>query len=417
MPSYPSLRLKPGKDIPVRAGHPWIFSEAIQTPFETPLHLEMGDLVEITDNRGKSLGIGTWNANTSIRVRLLSKNANTLVDATFFANRLKTLDEWKRARLTTNTNGYRIAHAEADGLPGLIVDKYDQTIVFQLHTAGMDRLRSEIIAGITQAFTPTAIVERSDLDVRRIEGLKDAPVMDHLFPKGNDKQGNPLWTGHAHFQEYGLHFTADVLHGQKTGFFLDQREARHTVHELAKDKRVLNLFGYTGAFSIHAATAGASFVTTVDVSHRALETAEEQFKLNNLNPQDESKYLFLEADVFDMLNEDELPGAPYDIIVCDPPALAKNAKHVPQAMKAYAELNAACLRQLQPGGILITSSCSGRVEPEDFRTMLRIAAGHARRDVRLLDWITQPIDHAERLAFPEGRYLKTAILEVTDILT
>ncbi|MBP6945333.1 class I SAM-dependent rRNA methyltransferase [Patescibacteria group bacterium] len=417
MPLYPKLALKPGKDIPVRAGHPWIFSEAIETPFKTPLNLGLGDLVEVTDHRGKSLGIGTWNANTSIRIRLLSTDATKTIDATFFADRLQALDSWKRSRLPAQTNGYRIAHAEADGLPGLIVDRYDNVIVFQLHTAGMDRLRSEIIAGITQAFHPIAIVERSDLDVRRIEGLTDGPVLDHVFPKGTNKEGQPLWTGHAQFQEYGLTFTADVLHGQKTGFFLDQREARHTVHALAKDKRVLNLFGYTGAFSVHAATGGASFVTTVDISRRALETAEEQFTLNNLDPGDDSKYVFLEADVFDLLNDAELPGAPHDLIICDPPALAKNAKHVPQAMKAYAELNAACFRHLSPGGILVTSSCSGRVTPEDFRTMLRIAAGQARRDVRILDWITQPIDHAERIAFPEGRYLKTAILEVTDILS
>lgn len=417
MPTYPKLALKPGKDIPVRAGHPWIFSEAIETPFKTPLNLGLGDLVEVTDHRGKSLGIGTWNANTSIRIRLVSKDATDIIDAAFFAKRLQALDTWKRARLPAQTNGYRIAHAEADALPGLIVDRYDNVIVFQLHTAGMDRLRSEIIAGITQAFQPSAIVERSDLDVRRIEGLTDGPVLDHVFPKGTDKEGQPLWTGQAKFQEYGLTFTADVLRGQKTGFFLDQREARHMVHTLAKDKRVLNLFGYTGAFSIHAATGGASFVTTVDISRRALESAEEQFALNNLEPGDDSKYLFLEADVFDLLNESELPGAPHDLIICDPPALAKNAKHVPQAMKAYAELNAACFRHLSPGGILVTSSCSGRVTPEDFRTMLRIAAGQARRDVRILDWITQPIDHAERIAFPEGRYLKTAILEVTDILS
>ncbi len=411
MPSYPTVSLKPGKDIPVRAGHPWIFSEAIDSSKQNLPNLEPGSLVEILDHRGKSLGIGTFNTNTSIRIRLLSRDPKTQVNQTFFANRLKELSEWKQARLPPQTNGYRVAHAEADHLPGLIVDRYDNVFVFQLHTAGMDRLRNEIIEGIKQAFNPIAIIERSDLDVRRIEGLQDAPVTIHYssLPTIHDQR--------CTFQEHGLTFTADVVNGQKTGFFLDQREARRTVHTLAKNRRILNLFGYTGAFSIHAATGGARFVTTVDISHRALETAEQQCILNKLDPQDESKYLFLEADVFDLLNEEELPGGPYDLIICDPPALAKNAKHIPQALKAYSELNSACLRQLQPGGILVTSSCSGRIEPEDFRTMLRIASGQAKRDVRLLDWITQPIDHAERLAFPEGRYLKTAILEVTDILS
>jgi 23S rRNA (cytosine1962-C5)-methyltransferase len=409
MSSYPTVSLKPGKDVPVRAGHPWIFSEALEHAGGANLGFEPGSLVQVLDTRGRSMGIGTWNGNTSIRVRMLSREAEQAIDTAFFVERLRALDEWKRPRLPTNTNGYRVAHAEADWLPGLIVDRDDQAIVFQIHTAGMELLRKEIIEAIEQVFAPTVIVERSDLDVRRIEGLRDAPITTHL-----DKRADTTKPLLVPFQEYGISFLADLVHGQKTGFFLDQREARHIVHDLAKDRRVLNLFGYTGAFSIHAAKGGASFVNTVDVSHAALELAEQQFKLNGLETSDESRYNFLEADVFDLLQERELPGAPYDLIICDPPALAKHAKHIPQAMKAYAELNAACLRQLEPGGILVTSSCSGRVEPEDFRSMLRIASGHARRDVRLLDWITQPIDHAERIAFPEGRYLKTAILEVRD---
>ncbi len=407
MSSYPIVSLKPGKDVPVRAGHPWIFSEALESAGVEELGLEPGSLVEVRDARGKSLGIGTWNGNTSIRVRLLSRQVDQKIDATFFAERLRALDEWKRPRLPTNTSGYRIAHAEADWLPGLIVDRYDQAIVFQLHTAGMDRLRKDIIQAIEQTFDPTIVVERSDLDVRRIEGLRDTPITVHL-----DKRADTSKPLIIPFQEYGLTFTADLVHGQKTGFFLDQREARRIVHDLAKDKRVLNLFGYTGAFSIHAAKGGATFVTTVDASHRALETAEAQFRLNDLAPEDETRFLFLEADVFEILRDTTIPSAPYDLIICDPPALAKNAKHLPQALRGYTDLNTACLQQLEPGGILVTSSCSGRLDPEDFRTMLRIASGHARRDVRLLDWITQPIDHAERLAFPEGRYLKTAVLEV-----
>ncbi len=415
MPSYPVIHLKAGREVPVRAGHPWIFSEAIDAfkTRENELTLGMGELVEVVDMRGSSLGLGTYNSNTSIRVRMLGTPADTVVDAKFFSERFKALNTWKEPRLPANTNGYRIVHAEADNLPGLIVDRYDRVFVFQLHTAGMERLRAEIIEGLTKAFDPVGIVERSDLDVRRMEGLKDAPTTVHLNNLPETAENHLVAT----FEEYGLKFLANVTRGQKTGFFLDQREARHIVHNLAKGRRVLNLFGYSGAFSIHAATGGASFVTTIDSSRSALAMAEQHFGLNDLDADDESKCLFIEADIFDLLHEKELPGAPYDLIICDPPALAKNAKHIPQAMKAYADLNEGCFRQLQPGGILVTSSCSGRVEPEDFRTMLRIAAGHARREVRILDWITQPIDHAERLAFPEGRYLKTAILEVTKVLS
>lgn len=410
MPTFLQLRLKPGKDIPVRAGHPWIFSDALieDAHFEG----EIGSLVEVLDAKGQSVGIGTWNGNTSIRIRLFSQAKNVEINVDFFIKRFQKLETWKKAHLPANTNGYRLVHAEADGLPGLIIDRYDQTFVFQIHTAGMERLRNEIVEALTEAFHPAVIVERSDIDVRRVEGLKDTPITIHL-----DTRQDPSAPLLIPFQEYGLTFTADVLKGQKTGFFLDQREARHTVHTLSKNRRVLNLFGYTGAFSIHAATGGASFVTTVDVSHRALETAQDQFRQNNLDPEDESRFSFLEADVFELLQDKNLPEAPYDLIICDPPALAKSAKHLPQALRAYTDLNTACLRHLEPGGILVTSSCSGRLDPEDFRTMLRISGGHARRDIRLLDWITQPFDHAERLAFPEGRYLKTAILEVTDVLS
>jgi len=397
------VRLKPGKEIPIRAGHPWIFSDALAEDTSG----DAGMLVKVFASDGKPLGQGTWNGHTSIRVRLLTRDPDEKIDAEFFAKRFQKLDEWKRSRLPIETNGFRLVHAEADGIPGLIVDRYDSVFVFQLHTAGMDRFRQEIIRALDETFQPSAIVERSDIDVRKMEGLTDQPIAVH--------QGTV--TGPVSFQENGLTFLADVLHGQKTGFFLDQRNARIKTGELAKGKRVLNLFGYTGAFSVHAMNGGASFVTTVDASRSALELAQKNFEINKFDPENESRCLFLEANVLDLLQEDRLPNAPYDLIVCDPPAFAKTARHLTAAIKAYTDLNAACLRHLKPGGILVTSSCSGRLDPDDFRSLLRIASGRANRDVRLLDWIIQPADHAERLAFPEGRYLKTAILEVTDTLT
>lgn len=399
MSKYPLLKLKPGKSMPVIAGHPWIFSNAIDIVVDA----EPGTIVEVHAHDGMALGLGTWNANTSIRVRMLSRNINEKIDEEFFSARFQQLETWKRSRLPAETNGYRLIHAEADGLPGLIVDRYDDVFVFQLHTAGMDRLRAEIIAALTDTFKPRAIVERSDIEVRKVEGLKDQPVAIRLG----------TIDGLVPFQESGLTFLADVMHGQKTGFFLDQRDARRRLESVAKGHRVLNLFGYTGAFSLYAARGGATFVATVDVSHQALELAQKNFEANKFDAEDDKKFLFLEADVFDLLKDKDCPGGPYDLIVCDPPALAKTEAHLPQAIRAYTDLNIACLSRLEPGGILVTSSCSGRVTPDDFRSLLRIAAGRAGRDVRVLDWITQPVDHAERLAFPEGRYLKTAILEVT----
>ncbi len=398
-----AVTLKPGKDIPLRAGHPWVFSNAVERIEGAP---GPGDLVRVHAANGHSLGLGTWNGMNSIRVRMLTTNANEIVNTDFFAHRFDALDKWKRAHLPADTNGYRLVHAEADGLSGLIVDRYADVFVFQIHTIGMEQLRDHVVEALQRTFSPAAIVERSDIDARIREGLTSLPPTIHFG----------TIDGPVAFKEAGLSFFADVMHGQKTGFFLDQRDARLRVGTLAKGKRVLNLFGYTGAFSIHAAKGGASFVSTVDVSHAALEMAEAQFRANDLDPEDESKAMFLEADVMDLLSADEIDGGPYDLIICDPPAFAKTDAQVDKALKAYAEANAACLKNLQPGGILVTSSCSGRVSSEDFRSMLRIAAGRAKREVRLLEFIGHPIDHAERLAFPEGRYLKTAILEVTNIL-
>ncbi len=398
MSSYPIVTLKPGKDIPVRAGHPWVFSLAIAKDVSG----DAGQLVEVQNDGGELLGIGTWNGHTSIRVRMLTRDTTEKIDVAYFTKRFAAIDAWKRSGLPADTNGYRVIHAEADGIPGLILDRYADTFVFQLHTAGMERLRTEIIEAIKETFSPKAIVERSDLEVRVLEGLKDRPVGVHF-----GTIDEPIT-----FKEYGFTFTANVLKGQKTGFFLDQREARAMVGGMAKDKRVLNLFGYTGAFSVHAAKGGAAFVSTVDASRSALELAQKNFALNGLDAEDEKRCLFLEADVFDLLEEQRIPGHPFDMIICDPPAMAKNEKHIPQATKAYTELNTACLKLLKPGGILVTSSCSGRLDPEMFRSLLRISAGRAGKDVRILDFIAQPIDHAERLAFPEGRYLKTFILEV-----
>ncbi len=410
MTPLPVVVLKPGKDVPIRAGHPWVFSEAIA---EGPEGLEPGELVEVQSRDGDRLGIGTFNPLTSIRVRLIThdvrtqmSDARSAIDAQWFEGKFKSLDAWKRSRLPERTTGYRLVHAETDGIPGLIVDRYGDVFVFQLHTAGMDRLREEIVTALTRAFVPTAIVERSDVEARKQEGLQDRPVAVHV-----GTIDAPI-----KFEEHGLTFSADVLKGQKTGFFLDQREARRRVGQLAKDKNVLNLFSYSGAFSVHAAMGGASYVESVDASHPALEAAQEQVRLNGMDPDDESRFAFTEADVIEYLEDPSLAQRAFELIVCDPPAFARHGSKTDEALKAYGALNAACFRLLGPGGILVTSSCSGRVDPDDFRSMLRRAAGRAGRDVRILDVLSQPVDHAERLAFPEGRYLKTAILEVTSVL-
>ncbi len=391
---YPLLTLKPGKEIPVRAGHPWIFSEAIAN---APKDLEPGSLVDVRDSHGAGVGIGSYHPGTSIAVRIYEK-ASVALDAGWFAKRLQSVNAWKRPLLPAETTGFRLAHAESDGLPGFIVDLYGDVAVLQIHTAGAERLREPFLEGLTQALHPRAIVERSDVGARKQEGL---PVLEPVVRIGTIN-------GPVAFFEASLRFEADVLHGQKTGFFLDQRLARLAVGRLARGKNVVNLFGYSGAFSIHALAGGAKQVTTVDISHEALELAEAHVALNALDPE-QTRTEFLQADVLKLLEDDEWRPS-VDLLVCDPPAFAKTERHREEALKAYTRVNEQCLKRLPVGGILVTSSCSGRVTPEDFRTMLRIACGRARRRVRVLQWIGHDADHAESLTFPEGRYLKTAIL-------
>lgn len=391
---FPHLIVRPGKEAPVRAGHPWIFSEGI---LSAPKDHEPGQFVEVYDVGQHLLGIGSYHQKQSIAVRLYDKEV-VAIDAAWFAKKISALATWKKALLPANTNGYRVVHAESDGIPGLIVDLYDDVAVFQIHTAGADHLRDEIIKGIQTALSPRAIVERSDVLARKQEGLEMKSVIVH----------SGTVDGLVPFVEAGLKFVADPLHGQKTGFFLDQRVARISIQKYAKEKNVLNFFGYSGAFSIHALAGGAKKVTTVDISHEALELAEKQVGMNDLDPEG-TRSSMLQADVMRLL-EDEEWKEPADIIVCDPPAFAKTDKHREDALKSYTWLNEQCLKRLPVGGILITSSCSGRITPDDFRTMLRIAAGRARRKVRVLEWIGHDVDHAELLTFSEGRYLKTAIL-------
>jgi len=402
--NYPIVTLAPGKDIPVRAGHPWIFSKAIsQEPKQAPAN---GEVVLVQSSKGEGLGVGTWGAGASIRVRMLTNDAGAVIDTKWFIEKIRAIDTWKQAHLPENTNGYRVVHAESDGIAGLIVDRYADVIVFQIHTAGMDRFRSEIVEALEEVFQPRAIVERSDIESRMRDGLE---MIDPVIRRGAIE-------GPVEFTEYGLTFFADVLRGQKTGFFLDQREARHLVGSLANGKRVLNLFGYSGGFSVHAAKGGAAYVATVDASEAALELAQKNLSANSFDPEDESQQLLLEADVMDLLARREIEGAPYDLIVCDPPAFAKTGTQAENALDAYTKLNMECLQRLGPGGILVTSSCSGRVTADDFKSMLRIAAGRAGRDVRLIAELGHPVDHAERIAFPEGRYLKTLVVEVMQIL-
>lgn len=393
MPDLHKISLKPKKDMPVVSGHPWIFSNGI-SKCEAK---NIGEIVEVFSDGGEYVGTGYFNPHGSISVRILSRNRGEIFDINFFEKRFLELDELKKKILPEKTNGYRLSYADSDGLPGLIVDRYGDVFVFQIHTAGMDNFREEIVSAIKNVFKPSAIVERSDVEIRKQEGLK---VLEPTVHFGNvDSE--------IIFEENGIKFYVDVIGGQKTGFFLDQRDARKKLFALSKDKKVLNLFCYTGAFSLYAAKGDAKKVVSVDISKNATEFVKKNFGLNKLDHGD-----VVSADVFDFLSTEKVKPGDFDIIVCDPPAFAKSGGNVQKALKAYMDLNRKCLNLLKKDGILFSSSCSGRVSLDDFRNTLKIAAGSAKKDVRVISTISQAVDHTDKLSFPEGRYLKTLVLQV-----
>lgn len=391
--NYPVVILRRGKEKSILAGHPWVFSKALEQGL--PSGAAPGTLVRLHGAEGRPLGTGIYNPLTSIRVRLLSRTEEK-IDTAFFARRFRGLAAQKKPLLPDGTTAYRLAHGDADDMPGLIVDCYEDTAVFQIHTAGMDPLREMIVEGLCAALDCRAVMERSDVISRRREGLKDMPA-DIRFGKINAPTA---------FTENGLKFTADVVNGQKTGFFLDQRDARDYVRSAARGKNLLNLFCYTGAFSVYAAAGGAASVVSVDDSRDAVQAAEAHFKLNNLT----GSHQFLKEDAFDFCSRMQREGRTFDFIICDPPAFAKSREKIKGALQAYARINAACLRLLKEGGILLSSSCSGAVTLEDFRGVLKTAGAQARRDLKVMRTFSQSFDHTDKLSFPEGRYLKTLVL-------
>jgi len=397
MATYQTVKLKKRKEVPIQAGHPWIFSHAIaQEPSAEP-----GAIVRVVSHEGTLLGSGMYNPHTSIRVRMLTTKEEP-IGTDFFCTRFEILRARKESYLPPDTNGYRVVHGDADGLPGLILDRYNTVYVFQIHTAGMERLRTALIAAIEAVFHPAILVERSDVAARRHEGLSEMPACVH----------HGVYAGPVLFRESGFLFYADIYEGQKTGFYLDQRDLRRTIAAYTAGKKVLNLFGYTGAASVYAAAGGAQSVTTVDSSNSALALAQKHYELNAAPTAACKEFRRIEANVFSYLNNECAAGRWYDLIICDPPAFAKSRAHLSEALRGYTNLNKSCFALLREGGVLVTSSCSGMVSGEAFRDCLRLAAGLAKRQVRVLEYCSQAVDHTDLLAFPEGRYLKTIILEV-----
>lgn len=388
--AYPVIRLKPGRDGSVLHGHPWIFSGAIAG---TSPGLANGDFVHVAGSDGSIIATGSFNQ-SSISVRVFEQR-QAVIDGAWLENKIRMSDGRRRLMgygPKTDTTGYRAVFGEADGIPGLVIDRYGDAVVFQISTAGLDRRREEIIDVIARVFAPRMIVERSDLPSRREEGLGDVKGIH----RGDD-------SGLARFSENGVKFLADPLNGQKTGFFLDQKDLRLAIlRRFSKGKAALNLFSYTGAASICAMLGGAKSVHNVDDSSQVMETGRDSAALNGVQ---ESAMTWEKADAFKWLGAKMAPE--YDLVIMDPPALIKSSKDIEGGKKAYHFINRAAMRLTKDGGIFITSSCSQALSTDDFAHILRRAARQSGVTLHPIGAFRQSDDHPVSIFFPEGTYLKS----------
>ncbi len=374
--------LKPGKEASVMRRHPWIFSGAVRS---ITGKVEEGDLVEVTDHNRHFLGIGHYQPGT-IAVRLLTFKPER-IDSSFWEQRIR--DAWALREKTglagsRRTNMFRLVHGEGDRMPGIIIDLYGKTAVVQVHTVGMLRSLPAILPALQglPGKRLAAVYDRSShtLPGRAREGYRDSYLA-----------GGP---GQDELRENGLRFAVDWEQGQKTGFFLDQRENRSLLESYASDRKVLNVFGYTGGFSVYALRGGAREVHTVDSSAPALEGAERNVGLNGM---DTGRHRAIQADAMDYLRKMDRD---YDLVVLDPPAYAKHGEALNNALQGYRRLNQAALEKIRPGGILFTFSCSQVVSRENFRKSVFVAATTAGREVRILHQLSQPPDHPISIYHP-----------------
>jgi 23S rRNA (cytosine1962-C5)-methyltransferase len=358
----------------------------------SPVEFTPGELVDVLDNAGRFLGRGYINPHSLIAVRLLTRTQEE-IDPGFFKRRIAAARSL-RTQLGFGES-FRAVFSEGDGLPGLIVDKYADTLVVQSSTAGIDRMLNEILVALREEYEPEAIVLRNDTASRELEGLVRETRVAH-----------GAVSGPVAFEESGIKYRVDVLEGQKTGFFFDQRENRLALRENVRDRRVLDCFCSVGAWALSAACFGAREVIGLDSSEKAISSATDNAVLNGLSVE------FKKADVFDELRVLEKQRERFGCIVLDPPAFVKSRAKVREALKGYKEINLRAMKLLEPGGALVTCSCSHHIDQELFREMLIDAAYSAGRQARLLEMRSQARDHPALLAARETQYLKCAILVV-----
>jgi len=389
----PAVRLKAGRDKSLRLRHPWIFSGAIATVEGDP---SAGATVEVRSDDGRPLALAAWSPQSQIRARVWSFDPVT-IDAGFFDQRIARAIALRRNWFDRANDGGRLVHGESDGLPGVIADRYGDVVVVQLLSAGADAWRDAILEALAARTGAGALVERSDAEVRALEGLS---------PRVSIARG--AIDGVTTFHEGGIVYGVDVLGGQKTGFYLDQRDNRRVVGAQARDAEVLNAFCYTGGFSLSALAGGARRVVSIDSSGDALAMAVANVARNP--SLDGSRAQWVEGDVFADLRKRRDRGESFDIIVLDPPKFAPTAQHAPRAARAYKDINLWAMKLLRPGGLLATFSCSGGIGAELFQKIVAGAALDAKAEMAIVAKLGASADHPVALAFPEGEYLKGLLI-------
>ena len=391
--SIPVIRLKPGREKSVHRRHQWVFSGAVESEVDAN---QPGQTVRVESSAGKFLGFAAWSPKSQIRLRFWSFKEQDQIDENFIHARLqKALSDRSSSDLASNAK--RLVHGEADGLPGLIVDQYNQILVLQILSVGMEYWREILIQQLIDLTGLECVFERSDAEVRRLEGLERqcGAILGELPPN-------------CSIHEHGLDYYIDVENGQKTGFYLDQRANRAKIQEISHNKEVLNCFCYTGGFSLNALRGEAKFVTSIDSSGQALQMAKLNTKTNGLP---EEKTEWIEADVFMSLRKFRDQGRNFDLIILDPPKFAPTKQNVEKASRAYKDINLLAMKLLNEGGLLATFSCSSAISPELFKKILASSAEDARQDFSILDNFSADQDHPQLLSFPEGEYLKGVLLQ------
>ncbi|BEM22759.1 TPA: 23S rRNA (cytosine(1962)-C(5))-methyltransferase RlmI [Serratia marcescens] len=385
------LFLAKGREKSLLRRHPWVFSGAVQR-VEGKAH--SGETIDILDSQGKWLARGAYSPESQIRARVWTFQPDEEINIDFFIRRLQQAQSWRDwVAQRDGLDGYRLIAGESDGLPGITIDRFQNFLVLQLLSAGAEYQRPALLSALQHCYPECSIYDRSDVAVRKKEGLPLAqgPVLGDLPP-----ELLPI-------TEHGMKLLVDIQQGHKTGFYLDQRDSRLAARNYSAGRRVLNCFSYTGAFAVSALMGGCAQVISVDTSQAALDIARQNVELNKL---DLSKAEFVRDDVFQLLRNYRTQGEKFDLIIMDPPKFVENKNQLASACRGYKDINMLALQLLNPGGILLSFSCSGLMPTDLFQKILADAAVDAGRDVQFIEQFRQAADHPVIATYPEGLYLK-----------